>query len=111
MKAITYAALGGPEVLTVTDRSVPDPGPGEVRVRVHISGVNPTDWKARRGSGYGELDEPKVPNQDGAGVIDAVGTGVDPSRVGQRVCGCGRPPGSGTTAPRRSMSGCRTGKQ
>jgi NADPH2:quinone reductase len=54
---------------------------------VHVSGVNPTDWKARRGSGGdGQLPFPEVvPNQDGAGTVDAVGDGVDPSRVGERV--------------------------
>lgn len=67
----------------MVQRPVPEPGPGEVRVRVRVSGVNPTDWKRRRGlSGPGELG---VPNQDGAGVVDAVGEGVDPARVGQRV--------------------------
>jgi NADPH2:quinone reductase len=82
MRAIVYSRTGGPEVLSLADRPVPGPGPGEVRVRVAVSGVNPTDWKARRGRiGFPEV----VPNQDGAGTIDAVGPGVDPSRVGQRV--------------------------
>jgi NADPH2:quinone reductase len=53
---------------------------------VRVSGVNPTDWKARRGSGGGQLAFPEVvPNQDGAGTIDAVGDGVDALRVGDRV--------------------------
>jgi NADPH:quinone reductase len=54
---------------------------------VHVSGVNPTDWKARRGSGGDDqLPFPEVvPNQDGAGTVDAVGGDVDPSRVGERV--------------------------
>jgi NADPH:quinone reductase len=71
----------------VVERPVPEPGPGEVRVAVRVSGVNPTDWKARRGSGGdGQLPFPEVvPNQDGAGTVDAVGHGVDPSRVGERV--------------------------
>jgi NADPH:quinone reductase len=86
MKAITYTETGGPEVLTLSERELPEPGPGEVRVRVAVSGVNPTDWKSRTGTrnaptGYPEL----VPNQDGAGTIDAVGDGVDPGRVGERV--------------------------
>ena len=51
-----------------------------------VSGVNPTDWKARRGDAAGEpVDPAHVPNQDGAGTVDAVGEGVDPSRVGERV--------------------------
>jgi NADPH2:quinone reductase len=71
----------------VVERAVPEPGPGEVRVAVRVTGVNPTDWKARRGSGGdGQLPFPEVvPNQDGAGTVDAVGHGVDPSRVGERV--------------------------
>ncbi|SNT60135.1 NADPH2:quinone reductase [Streptosporangium subroseum] len=84
MKAIVYSDAGGPEVLTLTERPVPDPGPGEVRVQVHVSGVNPTDWKMRAG-GVSEGISEQVPNQDGAGVIDAVGPGVDAARVGERV--------------------------
>jgi NADPH2:quinone reductase len=83
-KAIVYTQTGGPEVLSLARRPVPEPGPGEVRVRVHISGVNPTDWRNRRRLAPAPGRE-QVPNQDGAGVIDAVGAGVDPARVGQRV--------------------------
>ena len=82
MKAVVYSQAGGPDVLHVVERPVPEPGPREVRVRVLVSGVNPTDWKARRGElGFPEM----VPNQDGAGTIDAVGEGVGASRVGERV--------------------------
>jgi NADPH2:quinone reductase len=82
MRAVVYSEAGGPDVLRLVERPVPEPGPGEVRVRVRVSGVNPTDWKARRG----ELAFPEVvPNQDGAGTIDGVGEGVDASRVGERV--------------------------
>jgi NADPH2:quinone reductase len=60
----------------------PQPGPGEVLVRVAVSGVNPTDWKARAtATGFDHV----VPNQDGAGTVEAVGPGVDPGRVGDRV--------------------------
>jgi NADPH2:quinone reductase len=74
-------------VLRVVERPVREPGPGEVRTAVRVSGVNPTDWKARRGGGGdGQLPFPEVvPNQDGAGTVDAVGAGVDPSRIGERV--------------------------
>ena len=86
MRAISYTRPGGPDVLQLTDRPVPEPGPGEVRVRVAFSGVNPTDWKSRRGAGPGTPVEPaQVPNQDGAGVVDAVGPGVDASLLGARV--------------------------
>ena len=85
MRAITYRTVGGPEVLTEVDRPVPDPAPGEVLVRVHVSGVNPTDWKSRSGATAAGLDGERVPNQDGAGVILAVGRGVSTDRVGERV--------------------------
>jgi NADPH2:quinone reductase len=85
MKAVVYSETGGPEVLRLVERPVPEPGPGEVRVAVRVSGVNPTDWKSRSGR-RGRLPFPEiVPNQDGAGIVDAVGQGVDPSRVGERV--------------------------
>ena len=86
MRAIEYTETGAPDVLTLTDRPVPEPGPGEVRVRVHRSGVNPTDWKTRTGSAPGTpVDPPQVPNQDGAGVVDAVGEGVEAALIGLRV--------------------------
>ena len=72
MRAVVYAQTGEPEVLHLVDRPVPEPGPGEVRVRVSVSGVNPTDWKARRGNEAGQpVDPAVVPNQDGAGTVDA----------------------------------------
>ncbi len=83
MLAATYTTGGDSGVLEVTEVPTPEPGPGDVRVRITVSGVNPTDWKAVRGSA--DLDELKIPNQDGAGVVDAVGEGVDPARVGERV--------------------------
>lgn len=84
MRAVVYSQTGGPDVLRLVERPAREPGLGEVRVRVRVSGVNPTDWKARRGGA--ELPFPEVvPNQDGAGTIDAVGEGVPASRVGERV--------------------------
>src|SRR3954447_24716132 len=74
------------EVLQVGEMADPEPGPGEVRVRVSVSGINPGDTK-KRGDwvGYG-LPFPRiVPHGDGSGIIDAVGQGVEPGRVGQRV--------------------------
>jgi NADPH:quinone reductase len=73
------------EVLRVADIDRPEPGPGQVRVRVELSGVNPTDWKSRSGATPRPIDGFQIPHQDGAGVIDAVGPGVDEGRVGQRV--------------------------
>ncbi|WP_269855119.1 NADPH:quinone reductase [Streptomyces sp. RPT161] len=86
MKSIVYTQHGGSDVLTLVERPIPEPGPGEVRVRVHVSGVNPTDWKTRTAPVFGPLGERgQVPNQDGAGVIDAVGEGVPADRIGERV--------------------------
>jgi NADPH2:quinone reductase len=83
VRAISYSQPGGPDVLQLTDRPIPEPGPGEVRVRVAFSGVNPTDWKSRTKAQPGP--DGQIPNQDGAGTIDAVGQGVDPVLVGERV--------------------------
>ncbi|WP_427889341.1 NADPH:quinone reductase [Kribbella sp. GL6] len=86
MRAVEYSVTGDPDVLTLVDRPMPEPAPGEVRVRIHRSGVNPTDWKTRRGSEPGTPVHPaQVPNQDGSGVVDAVGQGVDAGLRGQRV--------------------------
>jgi len=87
MKSVVYSHTGDPSVLHLVDRDVTEPGPGEVRVRVAVSGVNPTDWKSRLGSGDGGAPPfPQVtPNQDGAGVVDAVGEGVVDVAVGDRV--------------------------
>ena len=84
MLAASYETAGGSEVLTVHEVATPQAGPGEVRVKLAISGVNPTDWK-RRISSASPPGTIAIPNQDGAGLIDAVGPGVDPSRVGERV--------------------------
>lgn len=86
MLAARYELTGpAPDVIEVTEIETPDPGPGEVRVRVAFSGVNPTDWKSRAGATSGLSGDFQIPNQDGSGVIDAVGDGVDPARVGERV--------------------------
>ena len=95
-----YSQTGDPSVLQLGERDIPEPGPGEVRVRVAVSGVNPTDWKSRRGAQPGTpLPFPEVvPNQDGAGVVDAVGPGVTRLAVGDRVwmflAAHGRPTGT-----------------
>jgi NADPH:quinone reductase len=86
MKAALYRAYGpAAESLRVVDVDPPEPGPGEVRVRMQLSGVNPTDWKSRSGATPRPIDGFQVPHHDGAGVIDAVGAGVDGGRIGQRV--------------------------
>jgi NADPH2:quinone reductase len=85
MLAAVYRDTGGSDVLSVEEVATPSPAPGEVRVRVAVAGVNPTDYKARAGATGGVAFDFQVPGQDGAGVIDAVGAGVDASRVGERV--------------------------
>jgi NADPH:quinone reductase-like Zn-dependent oxidoreductase len=86
VRAIVYSEFGGPEVLRLVEREPPRSGRDEVLVRLAVSGVNPTDWKARQGGGGRAMPFPVVvPNQDGAGVIEAVGHGVDPARIGERV--------------------------
>ena len=96
MKAIVYSTTGPSSVLSLAEREAAAPGPGEVRVRVVASGVNPTDWKARAGSNLAFSEV--VPNQDGAGVVDAVGEGVSDLQVGDRVwlylAAHGRPTGT-----------------
>ncbi len=85
MRAAWYDKIGpAGEVLQIGEMPDPEPGAGEVRVRVHASGVNPSDWKTR--SGLRPMTFPRViPHSDGAGVIDRVGVGVPASRVGDRV--------------------------
>ena len=87
MQAIFYDRQGpAAEVLQVGELPDPEPGPGEVRVRLRYSGINPGDTKKREGYFGSAMPYPRViPHSDGAGVIDRVGDGVDPGRVGRRV--------------------------
>jgi NADPH:quinone reductase len=71
------------DVLVVDELERPEPGEGEVLVRVRLSGVNPTDWKARA-SRVPEFPF-QVPNQDGVGIVEGVGPGVEKARLGERV--------------------------
>jgi NADPH:quinone reductase len=86
MQAAYYDSVGAAaEVIQIGERPTPQPAPGEVRIRIHASGVNPSDVKSRAGL-RGPLAYPYViPHSDGAGVIDAVGSGVNASRIGERV--------------------------
>lgn len=89
MQAITYSAFGpAGDVLKQATLDKPEPGPGEVRVRLAFSAVNPSDVKARAGSRPGVTAPPYpriIPHSDGAGVIEAVGAGVDYARIGEEV--------------------------
>lgn len=84
MRAVTYSETGSSSVLRLVDRDLPEPGEGEVRVRLLRAGVNPTDWKFRTNGMNGEYDE-VAPGQDGAGIVDAVGPGVAGFAEGDRV--------------------------
>ncbi|MCC7107475.1 MAG: NADPH:quinone reductase [Chloroflexi bacterium] len=86
MLAAWYERLGAAgEVIEVGERPTPTAGPGEVRVRLVASAVNPADCKRRAGIGFEQEFPVVIPNSDGAGVIDQVGEGVPDSRLGQRV--------------------------
>ena len=87
MQAAFYDRAGpAREVLQVASLPEPFPGPGELRVRLRWSGVNPTDVKSRAGLRSAALPFPRiVPHSDGMGVVDAVGDGVARERIGQRV--------------------------
>src|SRR5262249_61799061 len=78
-KAASYERYGpAADVLRVAEMERPEPGPGEVLVRVAFSGANPTDWKSRSGATPRPIDGFQIPHHDGAGVIEAVGEGLDP---------------------------------
>ena len=87
MQAAWFEKFGpARDVLVLGGKPTPTPQPGEVLVRLRTSGVNPSDVKKRAGSSPGMLDAGYViPNSDGAGVIEAVGDGVDGKRVGEKV--------------------------
>jgi NADPH:quinone reductase len=87
MRAALYERVGSArEVLQLAELPDPRPAPGEVRVRLQWSGVNPSDVKSRGGYRGPQMPFPRViPHSDGMGVIDVVGEGVDAARVGERV--------------------------
>jgi len=85
MKAAIYRRTGTSDVLEVREVPLPDPGPGWVRVKLELSGVNPTDWKSRSGATGSSPEDFQIPHHDGAGTIDALGEGVTGLAVGQRV--------------------------
>ncbi|MEN3386635.1 MAG: NADPH:quinone reductase [Hyphomicrobiales bacterium] len=86
MRAAYYEKNGSAaEVLHVAEVETPQPGPGEVRIKLKTSGVNPSDVKTRAGLARKIAFPRVIPQSDGAGVIDSVGAGVSASRVGERV--------------------------
>ncbi|RMH19456.1 MAG: alcohol dehydrogenase [Gemmatimonadetes bacterium] len=84
MKAVVFSEFGGPEVLRVADVPTPEPGPGEVRVKVHAASLNHLDLWVRRGLPI-EITMPHIGGSDVAGVVDAVGAGVEGVVPGTRV--------------------------
>jgi NADPH:quinone reductase-like Zn-dependent oxidoreductase len=86
MRAISQDTHGGPEVLTETTVPRPAPGPGQIRVAVHASGLNPTDWK-HRAAGLFVDRLPLVLGWDVSGVVEAVGYGVTLFKPGDAVFG------------------------
>ena len=72
MKAVRYQEFGGPEVLSVVDVPLPEPGPGQVRIDVLAAGVNPFDWKLRQGFIPMPVSFPAGTGQDAAGVVTAL---------------------------------------
>lgn len=89
MRAVQYAAYGGPEVLRVGDAEEPHAGQGQIRIRVLAAGVNPFDSKRRRGllSKGQPLAAPVIPGVEAAGIVDEVGEGVGGTAVGDPVFG------------------------
>lgn len=87
MKAAWYNSFGPAEkVLKIGEFDTPEPRPGEVKIRIYASGVNPSDTKKRLGANPALLDDgPVIPNSDGAGEIISVGEGISSSRIGERV--------------------------
>jgi NADPH:quinone reductase-like Zn-dependent oxidoreductase len=89
MRAVGVTEFGPPEVLHLVELPDPEPGPGEVRLRVHAAAVNPTDTVLRSGARAGRLKDvspPHVPGMDAAGVLDAIGDGTATDlRIGERV--------------------------
>src|SRR3954447_20675414 len=88
MRVVEVTELGGPEVLKVAERPAPQPGPGQVVVRVRAANVNPTDLGARQGAGrVTPPDPPFVLGWDLAGQVTEVGDGIDDFQPGDRVVG------------------------
>lgn len=85
MRAVVYASHGDSSVMRVEERPIAEPQGGEVRVRVAVSGVNPTDWKSRSRTTDQPFTGDVVPNHDGAGIVDAIGSGVEGLARGDRV--------------------------
>src|SRR3954468_6888115 len=89
MRAVTFTDYGGPEVVRVDDGEEPHAGPGQIRIAVRAAGVNPIDWKARRGMlrDVMPVEFPVIDGREAAGVVDEVGDGVEGVSAGDEVFG------------------------
>jgi NADPH:quinone reductase-like Zn-dependent oxidoreductase len=85
MKAVRFSQFGGPEVLEIVDLPDPHPGPGQVRIAVRAAGLNPSDWKKRKGLMDKEL--PQTMGHEASGIVDELGDGVTDVAIGDRVFG------------------------
>ncbi|MGD0230321.1 MAG: NADP-dependent oxidoreductase [Syntrophorhabdales bacterium] len=87
MKAVRMHRYGGPEVLVYEDAPRPEPGEGEILIRVHAAGVNPLDWKVRAGRLKDRLQHklPLIPGWDVSGVVESLGPAVESPQVGEQV--------------------------
>ncbi len=86
MRAVAIARPGGPEVLTLAERPIPEPGPGEVRLRLTYAGVNRPDALQRAGAYAPPPGASDLPGLEGAGIVDALGPGVAEVALGDQVC-------------------------
>src|SRR5262252_6192266 len=94
MKAIKVTAFGAPDVLRMEEVPTPKPGPGEVLVRIHATGINPVETYIRAGT-YARLPElPYTPGNDGAGVVEKVGADVTEFKASDRVYTAGSSTGT-----------------
>ena len=109
MKAAFYNRNGpAGEVIEIGEKPMPEPGPGEVLVRLAFSGVNPSDVKSRAARPFNGAYQ--IPHSDGSGTIEAVAR-ASTRRASASVSGRGMRPGSGRTARRRNTSRCRRNRR
>ena len=85
MKAVRFSKFGGPEVLEIVDLPDPHPGPGQIRIAVRAAGLNPSDWKKRKGLMDQEL--PQTMGHEASGIVDELSDGVTDVAIGDRVFG------------------------
>ena len=85
MKAVVIRKFGGPEELVLTDAPRPQPGPGEVLVKVKATSVNPVDYKIRRSGSWAGVPMPAILGYDAAGVVEELGAGVEHLKAGDEV--------------------------